>query len=138
MNVRLQLKQSDLFLKLKFSNKILIWSSPVFMYIIVFLLQLCIQKKFYGLQTVFSCLWLAVTCVIWFLVNFEITQFQVTKLNWMKMLGLSNASIFYIAIYNSKYTFLLVMFVYSVISIFLVDIPLVLVFFRNSCGEFYR
>ena len=86
--------------------------------------RLC-QERFYHLQGVCICLWICITCMSCFLICHQLMLFQNKKTDILKMLGMSNFSVFFVNMYETRYIYIFIMSLFAVLNIFLTPVPVI-------------
>lgn len=133
MDIIQQFRQIDKFFHIKRVEKVLFWGSSLFLFGIISILRWCIPIHLVKMQDQIAVLWLLMIFITAFLINYQLTVFQKKKLNWLKMMGLSNFSIFGIALYDCRFIWVFILCAFSIINYFYFRYSIALLFF-TECG----
>lgn len=128
MDIIQQFRQLDKFFHIKRIEKVLFWGSSLFLFVFISILRECIPIPLDKMQDQISVLWFLMVCMTAFLINYQLSIFQKKKLNWLKMMGLSNFSIFSMALYDCRLIWVFTMCVFSVINYFYIAYSTALLF----------
>lgn len=126
MNIIQQIRRIEEVYSIKRIEKVLFLGSSLFFFLLVFSLRTFFSVDFSYMQDRVVALWLLMACATAVIVDYQFTLFQNKQLNWFKMMGLSNFTIFLLAIYDCRIVWAFVIVIFSVINFFLTGYPVIL------------
>lgn len=125
MKVRQDLNQAIYYLKIKTWNRIFLWGFIGILCVIDYLCRFFVGDELYRIQSYCSCLIIAFTGMIGFLLYRKLSVFQYNEIDTLKMLGMSNQAVFFVVVYRTRYLYFFVMSVFSIMNIFVTDASIV-------------
>lgn len=124
MNTIQQFRRIDRFFHVNKLEKVLLWGASLFLLFCSLLVRSCISTEVLhtkDLQDRITGLWLLMACLTWLLIDYRLAAFQKQKLNWFKMMGISNSVLFTLAAFDCRIIWILFATVFAIINIFFVE-----------------
>lgn len=121
LKLRQDLNQAMYYLKIKAWNRVLMWGLIGILCIIDYSCRFFVHDGLYRMQSYCSCLIIGFTGMIGFLLYRRLSVFQYSEIDTLKMLGMSNQAVFFVAAYQIRYMYFFVMSVFSIMNVFLID-----------------
>lgn len=137
LSVKQDLNQAKYYLKITTWDKVLMWGWIPILCLLDYIGRWLIGNRFYEAQSFCMVIWLLLVCMISYLTNQQFRLFQLNEIDTVKMLGMSNLSIFFIAVYQTRYLYMLVMCIFGILNIFLVSAQILTLLILEFCIYWY-
>lgn len=137
LSVKQDLNQAKYYLKITTQDELLMWGWMPILCLFDYICRWLAGNRLYETQSFCMVIGLLLVCMISYLSYQQFRLFQLNEIDTVKMLGMSNLSIFFIAGYQTRYLYMLVMCIFGILNIFIVSTPILTLLILEFCIYWY-
>lgn len=137
LSVKQDLNQAKYYLKITTRDRVLMWGWIPVLCLLDYICRWLGVNRFFEAQTFCMVIWILLVCMISYLSYQQFRLFQFNEIDTVKMLGMSNIAIFFIAVYQTRYLYMLVMCIFGILNIFIVSTPILTLLILEYCIYWY-
>lgn len=137
LDVRQDLNRAKYYMKLKAWSRITMRTLFFVLCLADYIGRLLIGECFLQIQGMCTCIWLVITCMICYVIYQQLEVFQRRDVDTIKMLGMSNLTVFFIFMYQTRWLYIMIMSLFGLLNIFLINVPILTLLIIEYCIYWY-